>query len=434
MRLIYNIVFMLAAAAGFPVMLCAVVLSEKRRKTFLKRLFPTVPECVRSGAGSDGRGKRPIWIHALSVGEVLSAVPLVRSAARKWPDRKIVFSASTRTGYATACERLRTDIDGLFYFPYDVMPSVRYAIRKIRPHAVMLVESDIWPNFLAESGKCHVPVFWVNARMSDRSFRRYRRIPGVPRYLFSHFTTICAQTREDARRLQQLGVAPGKISVTGNIKFDQPVEPVSDRQLTDIRKRFDIGTRRILVAGSTHKGEERLLADALVQIRQSHPDLLMMVAPRDPGRGVSAARVFESAGFQTTLWTADVGRKSRPAVGPDVIVVDTLGILKILYALSDITFVGGSLVPLGGHNPLEPASYSKPVLFGPCMNDFARISSMLLDAGGARRVRDVRSLTESIGMFLADETLRVDTGARASRVFRAHQGAVENTLRRIKAS
>lgn len=424
MRLLYNIGYMIGAISGLPAILAGVVLSDKRRKTFFKRLgLSSVPERIRNRYYRRA-AHRTIWVHALSVGEVLSAISFISALKSAFYDRKIILSVSTASGYEIAHQHLKDVVDCLFFFPYDLIFSVNYISRRIDPELVLIVESDIWPNFPAEMKRRGIPVCWINARVSDSSFRSYKRLPAIARHLFAPFEKICTQSRDDAQRLIALGIQPDRIVSVGNMKFDQPVEPVADERLTAIKCKFRIEPqRRILLAGSTHKGEEAILSRAFSALKQTIPDLLLIVVPRNPERFKSVFHLFESDGFAAALWTAPP-RDTKA----DVLVVDAMGELRQLYALADIAFVGGSLMPFGGHNPLEPAGFSKPVLFGPYMNDFALISKLLLDSGAAVRVTDAESLAATVAELMADEERRHRIGEKAFSVVCANQGAVQRTL------
>jgi 3-deoxy-D-manno-octulosonic-acid transferase len=250
--------------------------------------------------------------------------------------------------------------------------------------------------------------------------------------LFLTFSKICTQTVEDARRFEHLGVPSNTITKTGNLKFDQKYDPIPKVELQKLRRSMHIQPgQNVLVAGSTHKGEEAILVDAFSRMKEEFSDLLFIVAPRDPNRAGSVCQIFRSAGFSTYV-LKDLDRLA-PDTRVDVIVVDTIGILRRLYALADIAFVGGSLVHSGGQNPLEPALFSKPVLFGPDMSDFKQISHMLLESGGAARVHDAESLYDTAAMLLWDHDRSKNMGKSAFDVFYANKGAVEKTVDVIKS-
>ncbi|OEU82073.1 MAG: hypothetical protein BA865_01585 [Desulfobacterales bacterium S5133MH4] len=432
MMVIYNILAIMGIVLGFPLLAIIALGSDKRRKTVLQRLgLAAFPWGARQNRSSNPSNK-PIWVHALSVGEVNSALLLVRRLRDRFRDRNIFFSVSTKTGHEIANKLLKSHVDAIFFFPYDFIFSVKHVVAKVDPAMVVLVESDIWPNFLAEMKKRGVPVMLANARLSKRSFTGYRRFSFFMRPLLLTFSGICTQSMDDFRRFEQLGVPSGRIVRTGNLKFDQEHDPVPTAELEKLRRSTHIKPgQKTLLAGSTHKGEEVILLDAFSRMKRQFSDLLLMIAPRDPRRAGSVCRIFRSAGFSAyslnDLNTVALDSKS------DVVVVDTIGILQRLYALADIAFVGGSLVKSGGQNPLEAAAFSKPILFGPDMSDFHEISHMLLESGGAVRVHDADSLYKASAILLQDSNRAKDMGKKALDVFRANRGAVEKTIEAIRS-
>ncbi len=424
---LYNIILTIGITVGIPLIIPIILLSEKRRKTFLRRLgVKRLPENILF------KMDKPIWIHALSVGEVFSSVPLVMKLKERFSDKRIVFSASTKTGFEIANKLFKKNVDSIFFFPFDLLFSVKYITGKIDPAIVIIVESDIWPNFLFEMKKRHVPVILINARLSNRSFKGYKRFSFIFNKLFLSFAKICTQSIEDARRFMLLGIPSNMISTTGNIKFDQPYDPVSEKEIELLKQSMHIyqPVKKILMAGSTHEGEESILIDAFSRIRKDFADTVLVVVPRNPERARSVLKLCKSAGFSSILMKdfKNIDKDEKF----DVIIVDVIGILKRLYAIADVAFVGGSLVALSGHNPLEPAAFSKPIIFGQYMSDFAHISQMLVDSGGAVQVENANSLYETIADILGDSDKARNMGEKAFRVFNANKGAVEKTLKVIE--
>ncbi|MBI9084062.1 MAG: 3-deoxy-D-manno-octulosonic acid transferase [Desulfobacterales bacterium] len=422
MMTVYNLLMAVVVVLALPVAAVVTLFSEKRRKTLLHRMGLLPMPGPKPAAGS-----RPVWVHALSVGEVRSAFPLVQALRRDHPRQEMVFSASTHTGFKTACGLMQALAVRVVYFPYDLPGSVRRAAARIDPALVIIVETDIWPNFLHVMAQRQVPVVLANGRLSDRSFAGYRRLAGWSRALFAGFRAVCVQTEADARRFQRLGLAPERIHVTGNLKFDQPVLPPGAAQVRTLGRSLGLCPDcPVLVAGSTHKGEEAILARALARIQADLPQMVLIVAPRDPGRAGEICRTFSGAGFSAVRLSQRGKKTDDPE--PDVLVVDTMGTLGRLYALADVAFVGGSLVSCGGHNPLEPAALAKPVLFGPDMSDFKAIARLLTETGGGRRVKDMAELTEAARSLLARPETAKQMGDRARFAFEAHQGATARTL------
>lgn len=425
MLFIYNLLMVLALIVCWPFILFAVCFLPKRRQTVLQRLgLKRLPPMRRPEDG------RPIWVHALSVGEVLSAIPLVGALKKHFKGRPIIFSATTLTGFGIAENQLTHLVDGLGLFPYDLPISVRRVAGRINPALVVLVETDIWPNFLAIMQKRNVPVALVNARLSDRSFNGYRRLGPFARTVFSMLAAVGVQTATDAKRFQQLGVRDDKISLTGSLKFDQ--KPATDHtpKIANLKSAMEkTGRQPIFLAGSIHKGEEAILARMLLRIKKSFPGTGMMVVPRDPAEGHLVAKYFKEIGFQTVLMSELTGFKLPPDW--DVIVVAAMGVLRELYSLCEVAFVGGSMVACGGHNPLEPAALKKPVLFGPDMGDFRAAAEPLIAAGGAYQVKDEKEFLEKTELLFKDAKQRDKMGAKAFEVFNANQGSVAKTVTQL---
>ena len=430
----YNIAVAATLLLALPLLLPYIVLSAKRRRVFLRRLALVRPS-IGFRAGSP-TGK-PLWVHGLSVGEVLAGVPLVHALASQYPHRPIVFSASTLGGYEMARQKLGDATAAVFFFPYDLPLAVRRMAAWIAPGVVIIVETDIWPNFLSEMQRREVPVILANAKLSNRSFAGYRRVAAFSTPLFAMLTRICCQTREDATRFKRLGVTDDRIEVTGNIKFDQSEDPPETEEIASLRTALKSEKRRpVWVAGSTHEGEETIIRRAFALVKKDHPDLQLIVTPRDPSRAGAVVRLFNAAGFGTVALSALSGSTPTPLGRIDVVVIDILGILKNLYALADVALVGGSLLQIrgiGGHNPLEPAALGKPVQFGPNMKNFKEIETLLLEAGGAVQVTDARSIANSLRELLVNHELAQHMGRNAHAVFKAHKGAVQNTLKAVAA-
>ncbi|NVL89759.1 MAG: 3-deoxy-D-manno-octulosonic acid transferase, partial [Desulfobacterales bacterium] len=353
----------------FPFFVVKALTLEKRRATVLKRLYP--------GFRVPRFRKRPIWIHTLSVGEVLSAITLIKAIKEQYPDRALVCSVSTRSGYQVATKSLSKKADLIFFFPYDFLWVVRRFIRRINSVLFLLVETDLWPNFLHEMKRRQVPTILVNGRLSPRSFSGYKLLSFFMRPVFSGMSVVCAQSKLDAQRFEAVGTPAEKIKITGNIKFDQKIDLLSDEEIDTVRKSMKIKPgSKIFLAGSTHEGEESILVDVFSRLKKSFNELVLVIVPRDPKRAKAVYRLFVSSGHTVALMT-DLKKISSTA-SFDVIVVDAMGTLRRLYALADIAFVGGSLVKRGGQNPLEPAAFARPVIFGPDMNDFYSIAEMLI--------------------------------------------------------
>jgi len=416
MMLLYNIVFLLGGVLSLPLIIAKVLTSDKRRKTVLNRLGSKAFDGVER--------EKPVWIHALSVGEVLAAVHLAKKIG---PNRSVLLSVSTLTGHETAKRLLNGSVASIVFFPYDLIWSVRKAIRAVDPSVCVLVESDIWPNFIHEAQRREIPVILANGRISPRSFRGYRRLSFFMKPVFSSISAICAQTETDAKRFIAIGARKDRVKVTGNLKFDCKLMHLSGREISRLRASMGIGPRvSVLLAGSTHEGEEKILLKCFMVLKKSFSDLILVVVPRDPTRAYRIQQMFERAGCPASLKSELDETDGHDA--PHAIVVDTMGELRQLYAIADIVFVGKSLVNLGGQNPLEPAAFKKPIIFGPHMFNFELVAEMLIQQGGAVEVANEKELMEQVKSLLLDSTRCETMGMKAYEVLGMNRGAVEKTL------
>ncbi len=432
MLFFYNYLMLIGTILLSPIWIPLILLQNKRRRTVGKRLYiEAVANRKKSLPSNETRN--PIWIHALSVGEVLSAEPLVCALEEKHGKGALVFTASTLTGYGTAIDVIGPHVHEVRYFPYDFRYCVNRALDTIGPRRVVIVETDIWPNFLDCLGKRRIPVFLVNARLSEKSFLGYKRARFIMSPSLAVFCRICLQTHADWVRFRDLGVCEKRLQIVGNMKFDQP----QDHTISEEANRITVTLQTLFysdplwIAGSTHEGEEEMLTDVYQSLCRQGVESFLIVAPRDPVRAAGVCDVFIKAGIQAkTLRQVQDGEGK----GARVVVVDRIGILRYLYPLAAVAFVGGSLVNAGGHNPLEPASVSKPILFGPHTEDFQWVCRTLVRAGGAMRVDDAHGLAGQVRRLLSNKKTCHEMGLCAHNVFLANQGAVARTMRVIEGS
>jgi 3-deoxy-D-manno-octulosonic-acid transferase len=408
MRLVYNTVQLLSAPLfllALPVLLCR----PNKRRRLLQRF----------GGGLRGVGAysgRVIWIHALSVGEVSSALPLVRALRSELPHDTIIFSATTTSGCDLAEARVAPFVDNVIAFPIDILPVVRHFIKRIAPDLFILIETDFWPNLLYELSAASVPTVLVNGRISARSMRSYQRFAPLFRPLFNKFDFLCMQTAAAAAAMRQLGVAHDKVRTLGNLKCVAPesAEPPDPRATPALSGRAS--EQLLILCGSTHPGEEELLLSCGQTLARRH-NIHLALAPRRIERSGELLRLASQFGLSATLLT------QHSTSGTAVTIIDTIGDLAALYRLADIAFIGGSLVPQGGHNPVEAAREGCPVLFGPHMEDFAEISDELLACQAAFQVRDEKTLLTTLEQLILVPDLRRTAGQRAQEYTR-HQGNV----------
>jgi len=378
----------------------------------------------RFGRLGDGLPPEPrCWIHAVSVGESAAAVPLVEEIRRRWPELGIVVSTITPTGARIVAERLAGAATHR-YFPIDLPGPVRRALDAARPRFFIAIETELWPNFLRALARRRIPAMIANGRISDRSFRRYRWVRVLMRRVLANVSVFAMQTEEDARRIIALGAPPSRVVVTGNLKSDLVPGAAGDEPAI-WRERLGLGAdARLWIAGSTHRGEEALVLDAFLSARTRCPGLALLLAPRHPERAGEVEDLIRARGL------APVRRSRLPAGGAPgaVVILDTVGELAALYALAEVVFVGGSLVPIGGHNVLEPAMRGKPVLVGPHTSNFREGAELLQRSGGGLVVKDGPELERELARLLEDRDLARRMGEAARDAFAGRQGAVSATL------
>ena len=378
----------------------------------------------RFGRFGDGLPGEPrCWIHAVSVGESAAAVPLVEGIRRRWPELGIVVTTITPTGARIVGDRL-AGTAAHRYFPFDLPGPVRRALDAVRPCFFIAIETELWPNFLRALARRRVPAMIANGRISDRSFRRYRWVRGLMRRVLADVSVFAMQTEEDARRIIALGAPPSRVVVTGNLKSDL-VPEATGGDAAAWRERLRLGAgARLWIAGSTHRGEEEVVLDAFLRARTRCPDLALLLAPRHPERAGEVEDLIRGRGLAAA-------RRSRlPGDGPPgaVVILDTVGELAALYALAEVVFVGGSLVPVGGHNVLEPAMRGKPVLVGPHTSNFREAAELLERSGGGLVVKDGPELERELTRLLEDRDLGRRMGEAARHAFTGRQGAVGATV------
>lgn len=366
-----------------------------------------------------------IWIHAVSVGEVLTARPLIADLRKRYPQLKVFLSTTTMAGQQLA-RRSVPNVDEVFYFPFDLGVFVRRTLDLVRPRIFLMMETEIWPVVLRECRRRGVKTAVVNGRLSTRSFPRYRMIRPFMRRVLQDVDRFCVQSDESARRFIDLGADPARVVVTGSLKFDSLDPPGQVRARDRVLRYFRVpASRPIIVAGSTMKGEETAVLRAFRRVRLTMPSALLIVAPRHPERFTEVEQLCRSEGWKTA-------RRSELAIDADpradIVVLDTIGELATLYQLGTVVFVGGSLVPTGGHNVLEPAIFGKPIVFGPHMENFREIADTFLASGAAVRLDDEGQLEEAFLGLLGDPVRRARLGAAARALVEANRGAKDKTM------
>ncbi len=373
--------------------------------------------------------RQTVWFHAVSVGEVNLCTQLIQAIEPRLPLHTIVVSTTTSTGMALLQDRLPSTIVKLYY-PIDRRKHVIRAIGIISPSAVVLIEAEIWPNFLWTLQRRGIPHFLVNARLSERSYRGYKRFGFLFRSLFAGFTGVGAQTSADALRLGKLGCRSEAIQVVGSLKFDSA--QLEARQLVDIPKLLEqVGVSPdslVLVAGSTHEGEEKILAELTLRLKKQFPSLFLVVVPRHQERGATVGDALHTAGFRFVFRKNILPRTQIKSGSLDGLIVNTTGELTAFYRRADVVFVGKSLTAEGGQNPIEPAALGKAVIFGPNMQNFPEIAPAFVQAGGAIQITDAQELETVLAQLLANPERRRSLGLQALKVVSENQGSIGRTV------
>jgi 3-deoxy-D-manno-octulosonic-acid transferase len=373
--------------------------------------------------------RQVLWLHAVSVGEVNVCTQLIRALEPRMPNLKIVVSTTTTTGMAELKKKLPTLVSKIYY-PIDHRKYVSRALASVYPEAIVLVEAEIWPNFIWRAREMGIPIFLVNARLSERSYRGYKRFGFLFRPLFASFAGVGAQNEADAARLRELGCRPEAVHIVGSLKFD--AAHLETQQTVDVGKILrQAGVpsgARILLGGSTHDGEEAILADTFQRLRKQFPDLFLVLVPRHFERSRDVGRALKDRGVKF-VFRSDISADTQFSPGEvDCLLVNSTGELKFFYDYATVIFIGKSLAAEGGQNPIEPAAVGKPVIFGPNMQNFAEVARSFLAADGAVQVQSAGELEQKIAELLTNETRRAELGRNALKVVRENLGAIERTV------
>ncbi len=427
MRTIYNILFTVFFILAAPYYFLRLLRRGNWQNGFFQRFAMYDAKFKQSITN-----RHVLWMHAVSVGEVNLCTQLIRALEPRMPNLKIVVSTTTTTGMGELQKKLPSHI-GKFYFPIDRKRWVARAIAILRPEAVVLVEAEIWPNFIWRLRNMDIPIFLVNARLSEKSYRRYRRFGFLFRSLFAAFTGVGAQNEADAARLKDIGCRPDAIHVVGALKFD--AAKLDERRMLDVAAMLrQLGLppkARVLVAGSTHEGEETLLAEQFLRLRSRFTDLFLVLVPRHFERGKDVGRELRTRGIKF-IYRSEITVNTKLQPGEvECLLVNTTGELKYFYEQADLIFVGKSLTAQGGQNPIEPGALGKAMVFGPNMQNFADVVRAFVAQNGAVQVRDAAELEKVIAELLADEDRREQLGRNAIKVVRENLGAIERTVNMI---
>ena len=441
MYVFYSLLTVAGMALFSPYFLVRSFVSGKYRRHVLQRLGWRFPPELR-GSNSGDRRRQTIWIHAVSVGEVLAAVPLARQLKQRYPQRRLVVSTTTATGQQLARERMPF-ADAIFYFPLDWKGPVRRTLKTVQPAAVIIVETEIWPNFLRECRRAGVSAIFVNGRLSERSFRGFRRaisysggaLQGFLTRILNDATRFLMQSELDAARLIELGADAKRVVVVGNLKYDlddPQASPLSAWLAEELARNH---RRPVLVAGSVMANEEIPILRAFADVRRQFPSAMLILAPRKPDRFEAVAQIVQDSQQRlvrrSNLTFNGAGNTSLAEPG-SILLLDSLGELASIYHLADAVFVGGSLVPNGGHNILEPAAFGKVPIYGPFMDNFREMAAKFLEADAAIQVKSSAGLgTAWIGL-LKDENRSARMGTAARDLVERNRGATARVLAGIE--
>jgi 3-deoxy-D-manno-octulosonic-acid transferase len=372
------------------------------------------------------RGQEVIWVHAVSVGETRAAIPLLKALREQYPEARLLLSNVTETGRKIAAGV--KEVDHYIFFPFDLRWIVRKTLNLIQPNLIILVETEIWPNFVLEAKAQKIPLVLVNGRISDRSFPRYRMAGKIFAPILDSISDFCMQSEQDSRRIRRLGAASGRVQVTGNLKFDMQPPQMDAADVSSLRKTFRIPDEAVVwVAGSTHDGEEVQLVDVYQRLRAICPNLFLVMVPRHPERCRQVYDDMTKKNIAVTL-RSELESTDRVSAPGEVMVVDTLGEVLKLYAVSTLVFVGGSLVPVGGHNILEASLMRKPALYGPYMQNFKEIARLVKVAHGGLQVMDSEDLYRQMKILLENPAEAERIGDNGNHLLQENQGATERTL------
>ncbi|MBI6851887.1 lipid IV(A) 3-deoxy-D-manno-octulosonic acid transferase [Pseudomonas cichorii] len=414
-RTLYTLLFHL----GLPLVALRLWLRARKAPAYRQRIGE------RFAVGLPAMQRGGIWVHAVSVGESIAAAPMIRALLAQYPGLPVTVTCMTPTG----SERIKAMFASEpriqhCYLPYDLPWAAGRFLDHVQPRLGIIMETELWPNHIHQCARRNIPVVLANARLSERSARGYARFAGLTRPMLAAMSWFAVQTEAEAQRFRDLGARPECVAVTGSIKFDLSIDPQLPEQAAQLREQWQAAQRPVWIAASTHAGEDESVLAAHRQLLSSHPDALLILVPRHPERFNSVHELCQQQGFTT------VRRSSGQVVTPDtsVLLGDTMGELLFLYALADSAFVGGSLVPNGGHNLLEPAALAKPVLSGPHLFNFLEIAALLRQAGALEEVGDPVALAAAVQKLFDQPQLARSMADAGIGVMKANQGALQRLL------
>lgn len=407
---LYKLVLWLA----LPVVWLRLHWRARREPAYAQRVserFGRVPPDIPQGC---------IWFHTVSAGETIAAAPLIRQLAEEFSATPFLVTTMTPTGSEQVSSRL-ADCAAHCYAPYDFGFAVARFYDRVQPRLLVLMETELWPNLIASARQRNIPVLLVNARLSERSAKGYARVAGLTRPMLSHLSAIACQTESHARRFVALGADRDTTQAMGSVKYDVREPPGFAAEVAALRSAFALQQQPVWIAASTHPGEDECVLEAFRSVRQSHPQVRLILVPRHPVRADEVCALVQQAGLGVARQSVCLQHAATEA--PDVIVGDVMGSLLQLYGLADVAFVGGSFVPVGGHNPLEPALCGIPIISGPHQFNFTDVMADLEQRGGLRTISERGELAATVGHYLGDKDARQQAGAAAVAALQENRGA-----------
>jgi 3-deoxy-D-manno-octulosonic-acid transferase len=423
--ILYNLLLWAFSLGAFPVFLTQAIFSPKKRKVFAQKLGFLPRE-----TGDRMKGDPRIWVHAVSLGEVGAVHPLFRELRKVYPDACLMLSTGTESGQKMARERVN-EATGVFFFPLDYVWVVRKVIRRLRPDLFILAETELWPNFLRAVKEAGAKSLLVNGRISDRSYERYRKVRFFFTAVLDYFDALSMIRVQDGERIISMGANPVQVFVNGNCKFDQAAALADPRLQEEMKRLVGIGADdRVFVAGSTHEGEEEVVIRAFLRLRESFPELILLLAPRHVDRCEGVESILGKNAIQRWVRRSRLGGEGRK--NAPVVLWDTFGELFKVYSLGTLVFCGGSLVSKRGQNILEPAAWGKVVLYGPSMEDFLDAHGLLSSVGAGIMVRNEEELTERCLYLLNHSREREEKGEAGREALLAQRGATQRNLELVR--
>lgn len=413
----YNTALIILAVLLSPVILAAFCLQPKLRAGFWQKI----------GFYKKKNEKQSIWFHAVSVGEVNAVEALIKRAKQEFPEYNIAVTTVTKTGQEVANKKLKDTADIIAYFPYDFSFSINAALNSVNPKIIVIAETEIWPNFCHQANKKDIPVILVNGRISPNSYKGYKKAKFFFEQVLSNFSLILMQTPQDMERILHIGASVDKTEVMGNLKFDI-TDKLNNEQIYELKNSLGIDNNKVLIAGSTHKGEDEIIINAYKHLKEDLPEIKLLLAPRHPERNEQVFKLLNTAGL-------NIGKRSQNATlkDSDVILLDTMGELGKLYSVATVAFIGGSFSGTGGHNPLEAAIYGVPVVSGQTVFNFKDIYKFMTETSAAVLVNNETELYEKLKELLTNNELYSITSNSCLNIFDKNKGALDFAVNKIKS-